>query len=68
MASSDLPFAATVALDHISVGSNRVVGCLDWGDGGLIAYGGHHAVAIYDPEVSTPCAWMHTPAAAHIFR
>lgn len=36
---------------HVSVGCNRVVGALDWGPTGLIAYGGHNSVVIYDPEV-----------------
>jgi len=35
----------------ISVGVNRVVSALDWGEHGLIAYGGHWIVCIYDPEV-----------------
>jgi elongator complex protein 2 len=37
--------------EFVSLGVNRVVGALDWGDNGLVAYGGHHIVAIYDPEV-----------------
>jgi hypothetical protein len=35
----------------VSVGVNRIVNALDWGDNGLIAYAGHHIVCIYDPEV-----------------
>ena len=37
--------------EFVSLGVNRVVGALDWGDSGLVAYGGHHIVCIYDPEV-----------------
>jgi hypothetical protein len=36
----------------VSVGVNRIVNALDWGDNGLIAYAGHHIVCVYDPEVS----------------
>lgn len=36
-----------------SVGVNRVVHALDWGGSqGLIAYGGHHLVCIYDAQAS----------------
>jgi len=38
-------------VDFVSVGVTRVVNALDWGNDGLIAYGGHHIVCIYDPEV-----------------
>lgn len=34
-----------------SVGVNRVVNTLDWGANGLIAYGGHSIVCIYDHKV-----------------
>jgi hypothetical protein len=34
-----------------SVGVNRVVGAADWGINGLVAYGGHHMIVIYEPEV-----------------
>lgn len=37
--------------EFVSVGVNRVANALDWGEDGLVAYGGHHMVAIYDPEV-----------------
>jgi elongator complex protein 2 len=35
----------------VSVGCNRVVGALDWGDNGLVAYGGSSLVCVYDPQV-----------------
>lgn len=41
-----------MALEHVGAGCNRVVGCLDWSECGLIAYGAHRAVVIYDPEVT----------------
>ena len=34
-----------------SVGVNRVVNTLDWGSNGLIAYGGHWIVCVYDHKV-----------------
>lgn len=34
-----------------SVGVNRVVNTLDWGANGLIAYGGHSIVCLYDHKV-----------------
>lgn len=42
-----------------SVGVNRVVNTLDWGSTGLIAYGGHWIVCIYDPEVGS--RWSRPP-------
>lgn len=39
-------------LDHVGVGCNRVVNAASWGPSGLVAFGAHHAVALYDPEVS----------------
>jgi hypothetical protein len=38
-------------LDAVRVGVNRVTGALDWGAGGLLAYGAHHMAAIYDAQV-----------------
>lgn len=35
----------------VSVGVNRIVNALDWGDNGLIAYAGHHIVCVYEPVV-----------------
>ncbi len=40
-----------VALEHVSIGCERVVNNLDWGPSGLIAYGAHNLVVIYDAEV-----------------
>jgi hypothetical protein len=48
-----LPAMAAIHVDlaHVAVGCNRVVHALHWGDSGLLAYGGHNAVVVYDPEV-----------------
>lgn len=50
--------AVEVQQDFVSVGVNRVTNALAWGASGsgrdLVAYGAHHMVALYDPEVS---AW-----------
>ncbi len=40
-----------VSLDYISVGVNRVVNALAWGEHGGVAYAAHHMVALYDVEV-----------------
>lgn len=40
-----------VETDFVSVGCNRVVNALDWGEDDLIAYGAHHTVAIYSVSV-----------------
>jgi len=45
--------SSSVRLDYVSAGCNRVVGALDWGEEGLIAYCAHHAIAIYDPATSS---------------
>lgn len=37
----------------VSVGVNRVVNALDWGEDGRVVYGGHHRVVVYDPKVRT---------------
>ncbi|BDA40643.1 Elongator complex protein 2 [Coccomyxa sp. Obi] len=37
-----------VKVEFASVGCNRVVNALDWGKDDLIAYGAHHAVAVYN--------------------
>jgi elongator complex protein 2 len=37
----------------IAVGCNRVVGAVSWGSCNLVAFGAHHAVAIFSPEVVT---------------
>lgn len=40
-------------LRHVGVGCNRVVNAVSWKhENGLIAYAAHHAVIIYDPQVS----------------
>lgn len=39
-----------VTLDHVSAGCNRVVNALHWGECGLVAYGAHNAVIVYDLE------------------
>ena len=41
-----------VLQEHVSAGCNRVMGPLDWGTNGLIAYGAHNLVVLYDAEVS----------------
>lgn len=41
-----------IKVGFASVGCNRVVNALDWGENELIAYGAHHAVAIYNVFVS----------------
>jgi hypothetical protein len=54
-----------VSPQFVSVGVNRVVNALDWGDNGLIAFCGHKIVCVYDPDVSMR-AWartVHLPAA-----
>lgn len=38
-------------VEFASVGCNRVVNALDWGEEEFIAYGAHHAVAIYSVMV-----------------
>ncbi|KAG1654228.1 hypothetical protein FOA52_004504, partial [Chlamydomonas sp. UWO 241] len=43
---------AEVTRRFVSVGVNRVVNALDWGDDGRLAYGGHHMVVVYDPEAA----------------
>ena len=48
--------------EFVSLGVNRVVGALDWGEHGLVAYGGHRVVAIYDPEVCARGAKGGAPA------
>ena len=35
-------------LEHTSLGCNRVRGCLAWSTSGLVAYGAHNCVVIYD--------------------
>lgn len=35
----------------VSVGCNKVANCLDWGPTGLLAYGAHDQVIIYDDQV-----------------
>ncbi|XP_075265416.1 uncharacterized protein LOC142357761 [Convolutriloba macropyga] len=48
---------------HVSAGCNRVVGGLDWGHAGLVAYGSHHAVILYDPQAAKVVATLHGHAA-----
>lgn len=43
--------AMEVKQSYVSVGVNRVVNALDWGPDGLVAYGAHNMVVVYDPEV-----------------
>lgn len=48
-----------VVQEHVSAGCNRVVGALDWGRNGLVAYAAHNLVVLYDAEVrllSSPIA------------
>lgn len=42
---------ADVESAFIGVGCNRVVGAAAWGPYGLAAFGAHHSVAIFDPQV-----------------
>ncbi|GAB4817645.1 hypothetical protein N2152v2_004691 [Parachlorella kessleri] len=41
-----------VQLEHIAAGCNRCVNAVSWGGNGLVAYGAHHAVIIYNPEAA----------------
>lgn len=56
---------ASVQLAYVAAGCNRIVGALDWGEGGLIAYCAHHAIFIYDPQACTIVATLlgHTDTA-----
>ncbi|KAG0231955.1 Elongator subunit elp2 [Actinomortierella wolfii] len=38
-----------IRLEHISVGCNRLTQAAAWGADGLVAFGAHHAVALYYP-------------------
>ncbi len=38
-------------LDYVSVGVNRVVNALAWGQHGGVAYAAHHMIALYDIPV-----------------
>lgn len=52
---SCFPSDMIVSREFVSIGVNRVVNSLAWGGGdgdGLIAYGGHNSVVIYDPEAA----------------
>lgn len=44
--------AAHVRLAHVSVGCNRVTHVAAWGPSGLVAFGAHNAVAVYDPAAA----------------
>ena len=39
-------------VEFTSIGCNRVVNALDWGNGDIIAFGAHHFVVIYNTAVS----------------
>ena len=43
----------SASLGATSVGVNQVAECVDWGPGGLIAYGAHNQVILYDVQVSS---------------
>ena len=45
------PVKMDVSQEHVSAGCNRVVGALDWGRNGLVAYAAHNLVILYDAEV-----------------
>lgn len=45
------PSGVSVELAHAYVGCERVAGALAWGEEGLVAFGAHHSVAIYNVEV-----------------
>ncbi|KAL6744655.1 WD40-repeat-containing domain protein, partial [Haematococcus lacustris] len=47
-----------VRQDIVSVGVNRVVNAVDWSDGGLVAYGAHTMVALYEPQSAKVLATM----------
>ncbi|GFH18193.1 uncharacterized protein HaLaN_14952 [Haematococcus lacustris] len=40
-----------VRQDIVSVGVNRVVNAVDWSNSGLVAYGAHTMVALYEPQL-----------------
>ena len=42
---------ASVSLDYVGAGCNRVDNCLHWGENGLVAYGAHRMVVVFDPQV-----------------
>jgi elongator complex protein 2 len=37
--------------EYVAAGANRVVNALHWGEHGLVAYGFHNAIAVFDPQV-----------------
>ncbi|KAL6746553.1 WD40-repeat-containing domain protein, partial [Haematococcus lacustris] len=47
-----------VRQDIVSVGVNRVVNAVDWSDSGLVAYGAHTMVALYEPQSAKVLATM----------
>lgn len=47
-----------VECQHISAGVNRVVNGLDWGANGLVAFGAHNAVALFDVQTKRMCATL----------
>jgi hypothetical protein len=47
----DAMSTASVRLEHVGAGCNRVVNALHWGACGLLAYAAHNAVVVYHPEV-----------------
>ena len=40
-----------VEQEHVRAGCNRTVGAVAWGTCGVIAYGAHHCVCLFDAEV-----------------
>eukprot|EP00798_Chlamydomonas_sp_ICE-L_P028012 gene28012-31109_t len=52
--SAILPTSSMVSVsqEFISIGCNRVVNALDWGDHGYVAYGGHFMTVVYDPKAA----------------
>ena len=46
--------AAAVEPLFTSIGANRVANGLDWGAGGLVAYAGHAAAVVYEPQARAP--------------
>ncbi|CAG9464423.1 unnamed protein product [Pedinophyceae sp. YPF-701] len=44
------PAQVSAVMEHCHAGCNRVVGCVDWGENGLIAYGSESNVHLYDPQ------------------
>ena len=56
----------SISQEYVSTGCSRTVGSLSWGQEGLLAFGSHNLVAIYNLQVrpsaiSKLCAGLSTP-------